>query len=525
MRTALLAAMLPVGLVLAAGTAMAANEGPMKEGFLAIQDGRFFKDGRPFPVRANDCDPAVGHWFKFHGPWLETGIQECKQYGFNAIRAWVPGTVDGEQAATYGRWKEDREAFYREFDDSILKRCKDQGIYLILTLTELPPDAAPGDHYDVTSPAYAAFRVFFQDFCSHYKDETGILFYEVANEYQGPGKARPDVRRFYEQAAADVRAADPNHLISSGLDCMLWDGQDMWRFINSSRGIDIASTHVYAHDDWSFNWHTEREFTRIVREQAEAARQVGKPLFLGEFGTTPRMKAGGENPELIWFMKAAIREGVPAYGFHWFYPVPEDGMFRLIPEHSPQTAEWMRGLNALVAEGKKVPEDFGPKTTDYALPLCNGARPFSGGAPITRGNVKVETDEAVFGQAAPSLRISWQAGGATVEMGPYHPNDLTEYREAGGVLRLAVRTDGEVERFVQVLVRDGAGKTASLPVVAFETTARQQGGPPVWTTVRLPMQQLDIDWSQWIAVGFEFSPDSAGTVNVDDIEVACEHAG
>jgi len=513
---------LGAALALAANAASGAGKGASDGGFLTIRDGRFVKDGKPFSVRANDCDPAVGHWFLFRGPWLETGMEKCRQYGFNAIRTWLPGTADVEQAAAYGKWKNDREAFYWEFDERILKRCKEQGIYLILTLTELPAGAAPGDHYDVSSPAYAAFRAFVHDFCGHYKAETGILFWEVANDYQGQGKAPAEVRRFYQQAAADVRAADPNHLVSSGLDCMLWDGQETWRFINSSQGIDIASSHVYGHDDWTFNWHTERDFIRMVRGQAEAARQVAKPLFMGEFGATPRMKAGGENPELIWFMKALIREGVPAYGFHWFYPTPEDGMFRLIPEHSPRTAEWMKGLNALVAEGRDVPAEFGPKTTDYALPLCAGAAPFAGPAPSAHGPVKVEADEAAFAEAAPSLRISWQPGGASVEMGPYHPNDLSEYLEARGVLRLALRTDPEAEPRMCLIVRDSTGKAASAPIVAFETTALPLGGPPLWAIVQVPMRALDIDWTQWIAVGLEFSPNSAGTVNVDDIEVTCE---
>lgn len=510
-----------LGAAIVAGTRPAVAKTEAGVGFLTIRDGEFYKDGRPFSVRANCCDPAVGHWFKFKGPWLETGIERCKQYGFNAIRTWVPGTGEAEKAATYDKWQADRAAFYREFDRVFVNRCKAEGIYLIFTLTRLPSSAAPGSKYDVEGEAYEAWKRFAQDFCGHYRDEPWILFWEVANEYRGDPDSLPETRRFYEQAARDLRAADPNHLISSGVNGLHWpdygNSYNVWLNINRARGIDIASSHAYTNDPWTYNWHTERDYVRMVREQVEAAGEVGKPLFLGEFGAEPRLKADEENPEIIWYMKAIIRQGIRAYGFHWFYPVPEPGTFRLIPERSPRTAEWMKELNALVAEGREVPEDFGPKTTDYAFPICTGAKPFAGPAPRTRGRVEVEADDSAFGEAPPSLRITWETGGG-LELGPYHPNDLSEYFEAGGSVTFGIRSEHEVPGGLLMVVTDKTGRAGKAHIAE---ALRRAGLAREWTKVSVPMKELQIDWSKWQSFGLEFPPDTLGCINIDDIEIGC----
>jgi hypothetical protein len=503
--------------VLAIGAGTASAQTAEGDAFLTIADGRFFKDGRPFSIRASCCDPAVGHWFKFRGSWWEDGIRQAKALGFNAIRTWVPGTGEPtENAATYTRWQADREDFYREFDRVFIDRAREEGIYLVLTLTTLPESVALGSKYDVDSAAYAAWREFARDFCGHYKDEPQILFWEVANEYRGEGHTMAETRRFYEQAARDLRAADPNHLISSGVD--YWrdtdpGGHAMWLAINGSDGIDVASAHAYSNDPWTINWHTERDYQRVVRDLVEVAAPLHKPLFLGEFGAQPRLTANDENPEIVWFMEAVIREGIPAYGFHWFYPAPEPGLFRVIPSLSPKTAQWMNELNALAAAGEEVPADFGPRTTDYAFPICMGDRPLAGPAPDAEGQVQVVADEGVFGRAAPSLKITWQGAGE-VQLGPYHPNDLSEYAEAGGALRFALRTDAALPEGVRLTVGDSAGGTAAVDLSAY------QPPPGLWTTVAVPMSSLGIDWTAWRSLGLQFPANTQGALNIDDIRVS-----
>ena len=528
----------------AAGEAFAAQDGTPgqdpkaaeKKGFLTIKDGRFWKDGKPFSIRASCCDPAVGHWFKFKGPWLKTGIESCEKYGFNAIRTWVPGTGDAEDAATYGRWSQNREAFYREFDAVFVDPCRDKGLFLILTLTELPSGAAPGSRYDLGSPAYAAWKRFAQDFCGRYKDEAAILFWETCNEYRGAPDNLPATRRFYEQAARDLRAADPNHLISSGVDVLNWpdwqNARNVWKNINGSEGIDIASGHQYTDDGATYNWHTERDYVRMVRGYVAAAREVGKPLFLGEFGVAPRFRSSKptvENPELVWCLKALIREGVQAYGFHWFYPWEHSwsgagsARFGLNPSESPQTAQWMKELNQLAAQGREVPKDFGPKTTDFAFPICVGPKAmtevFAGPAPKAGGQAKVEADKALFGAAAPSVRLTWD-GASVVALGPYHPNDLSEYLEAGGNLRFAIRGDRESARNVRVFVKDAKGAAGAVQLASILPGGKLSRQ---FARVAVPMKELRIDWAAWASFGLEFPANTSGVIHIDDVEVVCGH--
>jgi len=511
---------LALAVCLLSGTAADLFAAEADGGFLTIRDGKFCKDGRPFPIRANCCDPAVGHWFKFRGPWMEAGIKNCKAYGFNAIRTWVPGTGEVEYAPTYERWLRNRDDFYREFDRVFVDRCRAEGIYLILTFTQLPRSAGAGSKFDVESDAYRAWKEFVQDFCARYRDETQILFWEVANEYRGEPDDLPGTRRFYEQAARDLKAVDPNHPVSSGVDGgMHWpdtpESRRGWVNINGSAGIDVASIHAYANDPWTYNWHTERDYVRMVRGQVAAAREVGKPLLLGEFGAEPRLTADGENPEIIWYMKAVIREGIPAYGFHWFYPVPEAGLFRLIPEHSPRTVQWMKELNAMAAVGEEVPADFGPRTADYAFAICSGEKPFAGPPPRTRGAVQVEADAELFGKSQPCLRITWHEGGASVELGPYHPNDVSEYAEAGGAFSFALRGDARPPETFRVVMGDAMGKSAAAG--AAQVTELQAG----WAKVSVPLSSFAIDWTRWQFIRLEFGPGTSGSINVDDFGIAC----
>jgi hypothetical protein len=498
------------------GGVAAAQEGSL----LTIKDGKLYKDGRPFSVRASDADPAVGHWFKFQGPWFADGLQKCVKYDFNAMRTWVPGTGGDESGAAYNAWRKDRDAFYKEFDRVFLARCREAHVYLVLTFTDLPESAGDERRYDVTSDAYRAWKEFAQDFCGHYKNEPQILFYEVANEYRGRPNDLPGTRRFYQQAAADIKAVDPNHLISSGVDGgQHWpdtaEARQYWVNINATPGIDITSIHAYVNDPWTYNWHTERDYQRLVNGMVAGAAEVGKPLFLGEFGVEPRLTADGEDPEIVWYMKAIIRARIPAYGFHWFYPVPEAGLFRVIPEQSPRTVQWMKELNGYAAAGKEPPADFGPKTIDYAFPICTGAKALAGPAPKTNGTVEVKADEEVYGAGAPSLRIVWQRGGGSVEIGLYHPNDLSEYCEAGGRFSFALHGDPQAAKAFRVAMFDATGKATSAEPAA---VAPLKDG---WVKVEMPLSAFAIDWTRWQGVRLEFGADGAGTINVDDLQVAC----
>jgi len=510
-------------------TAAAMTPAPAETGFLEVKDGTIRMDGRPFTVRANDCDPAVGHWFLFKGPWFETGVGLSKRYGFNAIRTWVPGTGDRESAATYGRYVQDRDGFFREFDEVFVQRCRAEGLYLILTLTDLPQSAGGATRYDADSDAYRTWSGFARDFCGRYRDEPTILFWEVANEYRGSPDDLPRTRRFYEAAAKDIRAVDPNHPISSGVDGMLWAGirnsYRVWMNINTTPGVDLASSHQYTNDRWSYNWHTERDYVRMVREEVKAAKEAGRPLFLGEFGVARRISPGTENPELIWYLKAVIGEGIRAYGFHWFYPWkpswPASEPFSLNPADSPRTAEWIKELNGFAAAGTQVPESFGPRTTDYALPLCDGAAPYAGPYPRTTGRVKVEQDGRVFGKAAPSLRIAWEGAGR-VSLGPHHPNDLSEYAQAGGYLGFSIRCGPPEPAGVLVVAGDAKGLSSSAELGRYLGDAKKGDG---WREVRIPLAAFVVDWSEWAEFGLKFPPGTAGSMNIDDVEVACGKPG
>jgi len=169
----------------------------------------------------------------------------------------------------------------------------------------------------------------------------------------------------------------------------------------------------------------------------------------------------------------------------------------------------------MAAVGEEVPADFGPRTADYAFAICSGEKPFAGPPPRTRGAVQVEADAELFGKSQPCLRITWHEGGASVELGPYHPNDVSEYAEAGGAFSFALRGDARPPETFRVVMGDAMGKSAAAG--AAQVTELQAG----WAKVSVPLSSFAIDWTRWQFIRLEFGPGTSGSINVDDFGIAC----
>jgi hexosaminidase len=120
----------------------------------------------------------------------------------------------------------------------------------------------------------------------------GVTNVRVMAASEGPnGEPRRYPQAWIDETAAFIKALDPNHLVTSGVEGELpWREQD-FRAAHDGPGIDYATVPI-----WPQNWGwydperpasyevAEAEALADLREHAAAAHALGKPLVLEEFG-------------------------------------------------------------------------------------------------------------------------------------------------------------------------------------------------------------------------------------------------
>jgi Cellulase (glycosyl hydrolase family 5) len=104
-----------------------------------------------------------------------------------------------------------------------------------------------------------------------YKGDPTIAWFEYFNE---PSYADGALRQFYDEMGELADTVDPERLFSAGtIATYALDGDDNFRNLNESSGVDIASLHEYDADEIESHWGPE-----------VLANSAGKPVIVGEFG-------------------------------------------------------------------------------------------------------------------------------------------------------------------------------------------------------------------------------------------------
>lgn len=128
-----------------------------------------------------------------------------------------------------------------------------------------------------------------------YSESEAIMAWQVCNEPRAFSKAGKEaLAEWIQQTARAIKAADPNHLVSTGSEgkygCEI--DLDLWRRIHAMPEIDYAIIHL-----WPTNWgwasrdsveqHIDRACElskRYIDEHVAAMKPYGKPLVIEEFG-------------------------------------------------------------------------------------------------------------------------------------------------------------------------------------------------------------------------------------------------
>ncbi len=192
-----------------------------------------------------------------------------------------------------------------------------------------------------------------------YKDDPAIMIWEVMNEPRfGPWEADPSgekVAGFLEKSAKFIKSIDSKHLVGtgeegflspedtegSGLQGYAWSAAagegSSFRLNSEIEEIDVLTFH-----GWPFNWAMASEFYQDninefmpewIEEHARIAREIGKPLYLGEFGWQILRREGSDLEE-----RDALIE--PAYQAVLDNDLAGVAYWHITESHNPEEARY-----------------------------------------------------------------------------------------------------------------------------------------------------------------------------------------
>jgi mannan endo-1,4-beta-mannosidase len=166
-----------------------------------------------------------------------------------------------------------------------------------------------------------------------YGEHPAVLGWELLNEPRGAGLDRGGeaMRAWVDELAAVVKVQAPGHLVGTGeegfettlhgYDASFWSGGPPASLFDASASfqgntaspsIDFGSTHFYP-EVWGIPSDlTARSGAHWISDHAALARELGKPLFLGEFGLRNQGGFSLDERRALYrgWMRCAWREGV-----------------------------------------------------------------------------------------------------------------------------------------------------------------------------------------------------------------------
>lgn len=350
----LLAPLALAGLLAGCATANAGNDagivaGPAADastagGIIAVEDGRFVKNGEPYNF------VGVNFWFgAYLGADGEIGdiarlrreLDLLKSLGVTNLRVLGSSEESPMRAAVSPSFRNNSD----DYNETLLKgldrllvelNARDMhaviylnnfwewsggmGTYLYWvnggTFVDGPSDPNhPWPAYPVftkdfyaNQQANALYRDYVRAVVSRrnsisgtaYRDDPAIMSWQLANEPR-PGNRHeadetdmPAFQSWIDDTAAFIKAIDPNHMVSTGNEGLMGCGEHMPCALEAHDGenIDYMTIHI-----WPFNWGwfkyadmdgtigpSLEKATNYIEQHRAQALALGKPLVIEEFG-------------------------------------------------------------------------------------------------------------------------------------------------------------------------------------------------------------------------------------------------
>jgi mannan endo-1,4-beta-mannosidase len=333
-----------------------------------------------FVTRSGSQLTLAGKSFRFAGTnnyYLEYSppvmtdavLEHASASGSTVMRTWafldVPNATDvGDKGVYFQYWDGTQPAYNDGADglqklDYVVAKAKAEGLRLILPLTNNWSDFGGMDQYvrwaggTYHSDFYSSptIRQWYKNWISHvlnrtntitgikYKDDPTIMAWELANEPRcgGSGALPTDptctvstLTSWVTDMSGYIKTIDSHHLVGTGDEGFFNEpGNASDWTLNGSQGvdskafaavptIDYLSYHLYP-DGWGKDaaWGTQ-----WIKDHSAAARSVGKPAILGEYGFkdqstrnvvyrdwTDAVRTSGGAGALFWILSDVREDG------------------------------------------------------------------------------------------------------------------------------------------------------------------------------------------------------------------------
>jgi mannan endo-1,4-beta-mannosidase len=354
-----------------AAPAAAAPEARPTGGFVIRQGDRLMLDGRPFRFG------GTNNYYLFYKSraMVDDVFADARAAGFTVMRTWAfgaigtPGGDDSVAEAPDGvyfqYWDGTKPAINDGPDglqrlDYVIAAAQRAGQKLVLPLTNNWADFGGidqyvrwrgADHHDdfYTDPV---IKGWYREYLAHvlnrtnsitgvkYKDDPTIMTWELGNEPRCKGSGvypqSPDcttgtVTAWAGEMSAYLKSLDPKHLVSVGDEGFFCDGPDAPDWIdNCGEGVDsIKLTELPSIDVMSYHLYPDGWGNRTAQWGAEwierhnrAAKRIGKPVMLGEFGWRDK---NTRNPVYQQWTDTFIRTGGTGFLYWILSGVQDDG--------------------------------------------------------------------------------------------------------------------------------------------------------------------------------------------------------
>ncbi|GIK21187.1 MAG: hypothetical protein BroJett005_06010 [Ignavibacteriota bacterium] len=353
--------------------------------------------------------------------------QSAKNIGVNVIRTWA-----FNEGSSFSNPSVIRKYPYEVQEsglialDYVLQKAKENGIYIILTLSNnysafggIPQYIKWANHIKLNgSDNYSHNDFFVNDSLKQwfkfyielllnrtntftgikYKDDPAIFSWEIMNEAENPHKDFGIIKNWYEDISLFIKSIDQNHLVTTGengydvypnfysdVDLMynssyfLVNGYKGTSFCENSQleNIDYISFHSYP-NGWGLSAKAGKTW---IKDHYRIVEGFNKPCLLGEFGIKENklsvykqwledIKKSSTKSAIVWQYLHPNVMNTDGYGFNEF--------------NSPELVEifqnYIEEINSDTANSISVPENvvlyqnfpnpFNPVTTiKFALPI------------------------------------------------------------------------------------------------------------------------------------------------------------